>query len=261
MDSHLTSLLIVFGTFGLAILSPGPNMIVVIDTAMRHGRKAATKVAFGVGSGSFIWGALALAGVTSLIATNAGVLGTVRAAGAIYLFWLAIRALKAVFGSTAGAARDGAMSRSSSNHLARGLLIQMTNPKAAVTWIAVLSIAVGPQTPYWIGLTIVIGVGVMSFAAYFFYAVAFSTPATVIGYQRFVRPVNLVLALFFSYAGYALAASSNFIPDANRAGLAASGSGEIAARRSASIVSSSVQLDKETGSAAPSRRNAVWKMQ
>ena len=60
----------------------------------------------------------------------------------------------------------------------------MTNPKAALAWIAIIALGLQKNAPLWVGLSIVIGTSVLSVIIHWVYAVAFSTPVMVRLYSK-----------------------------------------------------------------------------
>ena len=79
----------------------------------------------------------------------------------------------------------------------------MTNPKAALTWIAIMSLGVQPGSPSWVGASIVI----LSVAGHLIYAIAFSTRRMVTAYRKVRRWIEMALGVFFCFAGIKLLAS------------------------------------------------------
>ena len=66
----------------------------IAGTAMTTGRGAALAFALGILFGSASWGLAAAFGLSALMLANAWVFEVVRYAGALYLGWLAVKALK-----------------------------------------------------------------------------------------------------------------------------------------------------------------------
>ena len=83
----------------------------------------------------------------------------------------------------------------------------MTNPKAVLAWIAIMSLGLGPQSPVWVVFAIVAGTALMSVIFHYLYAVAFSTPLMVSAYGRARRWIQGALGTFFAFAGLKLLAS------------------------------------------------------
>jgi len=193
----------------LGLMSPGPNILSVIGTSMGAGRRHGAMLALGVGLGAFVWGLLTLAGLSSLVRAYAAVVTIIKIGGGTYLLWLAFKAFKSAVspvdprlgpipeGTTAGPWRL----------LLRGLMIQLTNPKAALTWIAIISLGVQGDAPRWVGLSIVLGVGGLSVLGHLGYAVVFSTRAMVALYAKARRGIEAFLGIFFCFAGVKLLVS------------------------------------------------------
>jgi threonine/homoserine/homoserine lactone efflux protein len=83
-------------------------------------------------------------------------------------------------------------------------MIQMTNPKAALAWIAIISLGLQASAPLWVGFSIVVGTAVLSIIIHCVYAVAFSTPAMVRLYSKARRWIQGALGAFFAFAGLRL---------------------------------------------------------
>ena len=66
----------------------------------------------------------------------------------------------------------------------RGFTIQMTNPKAALAWIAIISLGLQKGAPLWVGFAIVVGTAVLSTVIHCLCALTFSTRTIVHLYGR-----------------------------------------------------------------------------
>jgi threonine/homoserine/homoserine lactone efflux protein len=86
----------------------------------------------------------------------------------------------------------------------RGYIIQMTNPKAALAWIAIISLGLAPHAPLWVAGAIVGGTFILSVAVHLLYALAFSTPVMIVVYGRARRVIQGALGTFFGLAGLRL---------------------------------------------------------
>jgi threonine/homoserine/homoserine lactone efflux protein len=181
---YLTGIFIAYGIFALGMLSPGPNILSIIGTSMAVGRKSGKALALGVASGSLLWGLLAWLGLTTALGLYASLLTVIKFLGATYLLWLAIVAFRSAASPRAAEPEHLAISGNALAYYRRGLLIQMTNPKAALTWTAVMSLGVDASAPMWVGGVIVFGTAAISAAGHLTYAIAFSAAPMVSGYRR-----------------------------------------------------------------------------
>lgn len=205
---YLPGILLAYSAFLLSIMSPGPNILAVIGTSMSVGRKSGTALALGVATGSLCWASLTVAGLSALLASYAAALTVIKVVGGCYLLWLAYKSFRAAAARHDIAAQtlDGPR-RSPFGYYRRGLIIQMTNPKAALAWIAVISLGLQAGAPLWVGLVIVIGTCTLSAVIHCLYAAAFSTPVMLRLYGKARRGIQAVLGAFFAFAGLKLLTS------------------------------------------------------
>lgn len=208
LQLYLPGILLAYAAFLLAIASPGPNVLAVIGTAMGVNRSSGLALAMGVATGSFTWAILTVFGLSALLASYASALFAIKVFGGLYLLWLAYKSFKSAASdhdieATAVAGR----SLSSIGYFRRGYTVQMTNPKAALSWIAIISLGLQEGAPLWVGAAIVTGTFIMSVAIHALYAVAFSTPAMVRIYGKSRRAIQGVLGTFFAFAGIKLLTS------------------------------------------------------
>lgn len=202
---YLPGILLSYAAFLLAIASPGPNVLAVIGTAMGVNRAAGMALAMGVASGSFVWAVLTITGLSALLRTYADIMLVIKLAGGVLLLWLAWKAFRAAASRHDIDARELAGGRRSpAGYFRRGFFIQMTNPKAALAWIAIISLGLKPGAPLWVGGAIVVGTFLLSVAIHALYALAFSTPVMVRLYGRARRSIQGVLGCFFTIAGLRL---------------------------------------------------------
>ena len=80
----------------------------------------------------------------------------------------------------------------------------MTNPKAALAWIAILSLGLQANAPSWVGISLVIGTSLLSLLIHLLYAMAFSTQVMIRAYGRARRWIQGALGTLFAIAGIKL---------------------------------------------------------
>ncbi|MGI9406414.1 MAG: LysE family transporter, partial [Hyphomicrobiaceae bacterium] len=82
--------------------------------------------------------------------------------------------------------------------------IQMTNPKAALAWIAIISLGLTTDAPFWVSFVVVAGTTLLSVVIHLLYALAFSTAPMVRVYGKARRWIQGTLGVFFTFAGLKL---------------------------------------------------------
>ncbi|MFM9941503.1 MAG: LysE family translocator [Hyphomicrobiaceae bacterium] len=208
ISTYLPGIALAYSAFLLSIMSPGPNVLAVMGTSMSVGRPAGLALGFGVATGSFCWAMLTATGLSALLASYAIALTIIKIAGGLYLLWLAYKAARSA------AARHDIEARTLANaptspigFFLRGFTIQMTNPKAALAWIAIISLGLQPDAPLWVAVTIVVGTTLLSILIHAVYALLFSSPGMIRVYSKARRVIQGTLAAFFAFAGIKLLAS------------------------------------------------------
>ena len=127
---------LVFLTASTALaLAPGPDNIFVLTQSAVHGRKAGIVVTLGLMTGVIVHSALVAVGVAAIFQTSAAAFTVLKLAGAAYLVYLAWKAFSA--GATK-IATDTAPSRSLKNLYGTGVIMNITNPKVAIFFLAFL---------------------------------------------------------------------------------------------------------------------------
>jgi homoserine/homoserine lactone efflux protein len=121
---------------------PGPAVLFVLATALRRGFASASVAAAGILAGNTFYFALSATGIAAVIVASHAVFSALKWAGAAYLVWLGLRMLLA-----RAAAPDAAAQRPTDNPdriFGRAFLVQSSNPKALVFFIALLPQFINP---------------------------------------------------------------------------------------------------------------------
>ncbi len=202
----LPNLLLAWSIHAVALMTPGPNVLAVIGTAMASGRRPALAMSLGMATGTALWSTMTVVGLAALIAAYAGTLVAIKIYGALYLAWLAIRSFR-----SAAKVKDDlptlALSGGPGRLYRRGLILQMSNPKAALSWIATVSIGLGGSAPLPVALCFIAVAVAISAAIHSAYALAFSTRPAVRLYLGARRWIEGLLGVLFAFAAFKLATS------------------------------------------------------
>lgn len=201
---HTQGIFIAWTTFMLGTLSPGPALLSTMGTAMSSGRRAGLALGLGVCCGSFTWALLAALGLPNLLILWSGALKIVRIFGVAYLTFLAWKALRSALSSKNLVVLEGD-ERKLSGHFFRGWGLHITNPKGALTWIAVIAVGMKPGAPFWVAETIIGGAMAYAVIFYSLAAAAFSTSVMVRRYTKARRIIDACLGAFYLFAAWTMA--------------------------------------------------------
>lgn len=203
------NLLLAYSAYLLATLSPGPSNLAIMAIAMNSGRRPALVFAAGVVSGSLFWALLTALGLSAILTRYSQALLVLKLVGGAYLLWLAIRSARAAMAAPAAPVMLAALAQEPVKKLyLRGLGLHLTNPKAILAWVAIVSLALPGGASMVDALGVVfgcVGLGVLVFGGY---ALAFSTLAARRVYTALRRWLEGALALIFAAAGLKLLLSA-----------------------------------------------------
>lgn len=79
----------------LALLSPGPDFILVVKSAIKNGAKNSIGIAAGIASANALYITLCLVGVGAILAASITIMFALKIAGGLFLIYLAFMAVKA----------------------------------------------------------------------------------------------------------------------------------------------------------------------
>lgn len=189
-----------------AVISPGPNFLVVSRLALSRSRASAIGATLGIAAGSVIYAALTLFGLSVLILRFAWLGDTIRIVGGAYLVWLSIQAWRATPDDPQPAATGTGQGAPSLRHGLRvGFLTEITNPKGITFFLSLFAAAVPAATPLWAKLAVLSAGGVIEVAWYTAVSYALSSGPMRAGYRRVRRTVDRVLGTLLIALGLKVA--------------------------------------------------------
>jgi threonine/homoserine/homoserine lactone efflux protein len=182
--------------------SPGPATMGIAGTAMASGRQSALFFALGILAGSASWGIAAALGLSAIMLANVWLFEVLRYAGAAYLGWLAIKALRNALKADQNTAVGTPFSGSPKSLFLKGTAIHLTNPKAILSWGSIYAIvAPATATPATLfGYFGLLYAG--SILIFISYALLFSSGRVVRAYAKARRWFDLAFAGFFGVASF-----------------------------------------------------------
>lgn len=209
MTLPLSEFLTVWVFLGVNILSPGPNVINTIATAMGGGRGAGMASAAGVGLGIGFWCLGTALGMAAVFAVVPGAQLALTLVALGLLLWFAWRYLRAALAGWRGIRHgmppalppEGAM-----RAFARSLAVNALNPKALTTWLAILTIFPLARAGAGDLALLCAGACALSFTIHTGYALVFSTPGAARFYLRWGWAISGAAAVFFASVAVRLAA-------------------------------------------------------
>ena len=126
----------------LLAIAPGPDVIYVLTRGIAQGRKAGLAAALGFATGCILHTVLAAVGVAALIRSSDLAFDAVRYAGAAYLVWIGIQALRH---RASFSMESGDEAKALATIYKQSVLGNMLNPKVTLFFLAFLPQFVNQQ--------------------------------------------------------------------------------------------------------------------
>jgi threonine/homoserine/homoserine lactone efflux protein len=154
----LETYLVFVGASIVLCIVPGPDMIYLLSRAIAQGRRAGVMAALGINLGAYVHLAAAVLGISAILLTSAVAFTVVKWAGAAYLVYLGVQALRAranpLVLDTDGVRRT---------HRAifwQGFASDVLNPKVAMFFLALLPQFISADSENPLGQLLLLGLTV-----------------------------------------------------------------------------------------------------
>ena len=135
----------------LAVASPGPDFAIVLRQSLTHGRRTAIWTSIGIGTAILLHITYSLLGLGLLVRSSPLWFAIVKYAGATYIAWLGIQALRAKPRSGLTGSTEAQLSPPTTRSaFLTGFLTNALNPKATLFFLSLYVMLVSPQTPRWV---------------------------------------------------------------------------------------------------------------
>jgi RhtB (resistance to homoserine/threonine) family protein len=177
---YLSAILTVAGIHLLAVMSPGPDFVLIAKNSLAHSRKSGMYSALGLGMGILTHVIYCLAGLGFLISKSILIFNTIKILGALYLIYIGFKALtsKSPTGEIeVGDTQD--LSRWASFRM--GYITNITNPKATLFVLSLFTLVISPSTP--LAVKIIMGLEMATVTALWFSLVSY-----IVSHPRVKKP-------------------------------------------------------------------------
>ncbi|MGO4761202.1 LysE family transporter [Cupriavidus sp. 2KB_3] len=129
------------------LIIPGPTILLVIGDALAHRGRSAFATVAGVAAGDLTAFTLSMAGLGAVLAASATLFTALKWAGAAYLVYLGVQALRSA--SRASALDVPAQAGSAGQRFAKAWLVTALNPKSIVFFVAFVPQFLDAHQAFW----------------------------------------------------------------------------------------------------------------
>ena len=203
MDSIWLDFSSFLAVYVFAIVSPGPNFILVVNSALSGSRRIGLFTALGVATGSGLFGFAGLAGLLVIINSLPNFAVLIRLAGGGYLVWLGLNMVRTSFRrlETPAEGRSAVAGKNSLSAWQSGLITNLTNPKAWAFYFALFTVVITPGFLLWHKALLNLSMFLISFGWYAFVALMISSPRFRPLFQKSQPVIEFLLGLLLLVLG------------------------------------------------------------
>lgn len=149
--NYLPEFLVVVGVHLLAIMSPGPDFLLITRNSLVYSRKVGIYSSTGLGLGILVHVTYSLVGIGLIISKSIVLFSILKYLGAAYLIYIGIKSLRAQRAADVAQTLDGPMKVMTPWQAVRtGFLTNVLNPKVSLFFFALFTQVVQPTTPKFI---------------------------------------------------------------------------------------------------------------
>lgn len=188
----------------IALMSPGPDFFFVSQTAASRSRKEAMMGVIGITLGVLVWAAVALMGLHLILQKMAWLHQIITVGGGLYLCWMGWQLLKSARAKKQIGDDTPVALPARGRTFMRGLLTNLSNPKAVIYFGSVFSMFVSDSVSGGERLGIFLLIVVETLAWFSLVALVFALPKMRRGYQRLAKWIDGVAGVVFAGFGVAL---------------------------------------------------------
>lgn len=206
--SDLSLLLTIATVHLIGLVSPGPDVALVVQNVSRYGRSTGILIALGLSIGILSHSLLSVTGVSLIVQQHPLLFFILQISGGSYLCYLGFGALRATIShwnrekpSSLFADTPELTIRSPYDAFIRGLMTNLLNPKALVFFVSLMSSLIPVQTAWSTKSAALLILWGLSFAWFSLLAFVLSTKRMQNQLARIVRYIDGVCGVFFSLLG------------------------------------------------------------
>jgi homoserine/homoserine lactone efflux protein len=187
-------------------LTPGPAVLLVVAQGFSRGRIAALWSSLGILAGNAFYFVVSATGIGAILVASYNLFSLIKWIGAAYLVWLGVTTILAG-SSVAPRVRASAPAIRSSRMLLNGFVLQTSNPKALIFFVALLPQFIDRRASVAIQVVILAVTSVtIEFLVLLAYGAAAGRFTHLATRSRFAQATNTAAGAMLIAAGTAIAA-------------------------------------------------------
>lgn len=145
----------------LALISPGPDFLMIVRSSLRSGKRNAIGVAGGIAVANGLYIALCIVGVGAVLAASLVAMAVLKVVGGLFLVYIAIQALRARRSDYAALLQPSPQAHAADarqfwREFMAGFVSGIANPKNVIFYLSLFSVVLTPE----VGIVLKVALGV-----------------------------------------------------------------------------------------------------
>lgn len=158
----------------LAVVSPGPDFLLITRNSLIYSKKTGIYSALGLGLGILVHVAYCLIGIGLIISQSIVLFSVIKYLGAGYLIYIGYKSLTSRPTHKTGENIDAKKDLDKLSAIKTGFITNVTNPKATLFFLSLFTVVIKPNTPFLIKTLMGAEMAVVTFLWFSFIAIIFS---------------------------------------------------------------------------------------
>jgi threonine efflux protein len=205
MGAMIDQILVILGITLLVMISPGPDMVIVMRNTIVGGRAGGLQSSLGVLAGNMVHITYCAIGIGWLISESILAFNILKYAGAAYLIYIGVMSFRAKDMALSAETKAELQKNAGKSWFLQGFLNNILNPKGTLFYLGVFTMVITPETST--ATTLLLVLIMMSVSALFWLFFVFTLDSTIVRnvLERGQRIVNRVFGGLLIFLGIRVA--------------------------------------------------------
>jgi RhtB (resistance to homoserine/threonine) family protein len=201
----LDQILVIVSVTFLAMVTPGPDMVLVLRNTLINGRRAGLQTSMGILSGNLIHITYCVLGIAVVISQAILAFSALKYAGAIYLIYLGIMSFRS--GAKTLDTNEVEHRRPDRTWFGQGFANNVLNPKGTLFYLSVFTMVITPETAPNAMLLLVFSMMVVSASFWLVFVYTLDQPTIREFMERSQHTFDLVFGILMICLGFWVASA------------------------------------------------------